>query len=152
MSNKLDIAWYSIIANLFIFVINTVVSYCYFQKNKNNNNFNYLTSELLMCCDSCVRNACKYWSENLKKDERINCGNTLKSEIKKVRDNITALGNKHIKTSLVSELQNDWNEIDKKATGGTFETSTFAIDKEKSEALLNMICSFRTKISKIKNC
>lgn len=141
----MDCNWWSIIANIIICIINIIISIVAYKVRKRESNRTALLEDLISFCDSIEKDANRYWSENIR--DRKNCANSLKSHIKKARGAFDILQKKYIKDKEIGiECAKKLNNIDKEATGATFETSSFTIDTHRSDNISILIENFRADL------
>lgn len=144
----MDSNWWSIIANIIICIINIIISIVAYKIRKKENNRSALLERLIVLCDSIEKDANRYWSENIK--DRKNCANSLKSHIKKARGTFDLLQKKYINKEIGIECAKKLNEIDKEATGATFETTSFTIDTKRSDNISILIENFRADLREMR--
>ena len=146
-----DTNFWSVVANLVICIIGIIQSIVFYKINKKNSYKNSLFLDLCQSLTDCENYSSHYWCTNLKVDERIRIAESLKSSIKKARSTLKLLGKKYIEKDIIIDLQNDFGEIDKQMTGGTFETKSFTIDSGRHQRGCDLLVKFRESIISLLN-
>ncbi len=134
------------VINIVTVLANIIISFVTYNVCKKNNNRSDILNSLIILCDDCENNLSSYWQKTMPHNDRVLLASAIKTNMKKVRSLLLVLGKQYLSKEEIMILQNDWNEIDKKATGGTFETGAFKIDKNRYEETSALILSFRTKV------